>query len=232
MNFEIYCDENHPELFTSKNSTAHYLMIGSLWLPTELRSEIKDKIWALREKHNAWVEIKWCKVSKGKLPFYLELVELFQSYGQELRFRCIAVDHKSFDSRWHKNDNELGFYKFYYQLLHHWIADFNKYGIFCDIKTNRNLKRLLVLKDCLNKANLSASIYQVQALPSRSVVLMQLTDLLLGMSSSRLNKTLRVGSAKEQLVKRFEQYRGGELAPTPRTENKFNIFKINLQGGW
>lgn len=33
MDFEVYCDENHPELFTSQNPSADYLMIGSLWLP-------------------------------------------------------------------------------------------------------------------------------------------------------------------------------------------------------
>ena len=26
--------------------------------------------------------------------------------------------------KYHQNDQELGFYKFYYQVLHHWIFDF------------------------------------------------------------------------------------------------------------
>lgn len=232
MDFEVYCDESHPELFTSKKPTARYLMIGSLWLPIELRSELKQKIWALREKHLAWGEIKWRKVSTGKLDFYFDLVDLFESYGEELRFRCIAVDHQTFDKNWHLNDDELGFYKFYYQLLHHWILDFNSYNIFADIKTNRDRDRLVTLKDCLSHSNLSADIKQVQALPSRDVVLIQLADLFLGMASSRLNETLNQGSAKEQLVERLERHLGKKLEPTYRSENKFNIFRIDLQGGW
>ena len=62
MEFEVYCDEAHPDLFTSANPTAQYLMIGSLWLPADLRDELKTKIKALREKHSAWGEIKWTKV--------------------------------------------------------------------------------------------------------------------------------------------------------------------------
>jgi|GEM_PF-1581744 len=58
MEFEVYCDENHPELFTSQKPTANYLMIGSLWLPAELRDEIKARIWSLRKEHKVWGEIK------------------------------------------------------------------------------------------------------------------------------------------------------------------------------
>ena len=62
MEFEVYCDEANPDLFTSAKPKAQYLMIGSLWLPADLRDEIKTKIKALREKHSAWGEIKWTKV--------------------------------------------------------------------------------------------------------------------------------------------------------------------------
>ena len=40
-------------------------MIGSLWLPAELRGEIKSRIHALRQRHSAWGEIKWTKVSRN-----------------------------------------------------------------------------------------------------------------------------------------------------------------------
>jgi len=232
VDFEVYCDENHPELFTSQKPKADYLMIGSLWLPAELRDDIKAKIWLLRKQHGIWGEIKWRKVSRGGLDFYKAVTDLFESYGEQLRFRCIAVDRKQFDGNWCQGDNELGFYKFYYQVLHHWIFDFNRYTVFCDVKTNRDLQRLHVLKDCLNKANITADVTCIQALPSQQVVLIQLTDLLLGMASARLNKTLQQGSAKEQLVEHMEQKLNRAIASTPRAENKFNVFKINLQGGW
>jgi len=233
MRFEVYCDEAMPDLFTSRNPRARYLMIGSLWLPADLRNDIKQKITKLREQHGVWGEIKWTKVSRARLPFYLDLIDLFEAYGMDLRFRCIAVDSQQVDMRWHDHDEELGFYKFYYQMLHHWILDFNEYRIFCDTKTNRDPKRLATLARCLSNANLSAEIANIQALPSRQLVLIQLCDLLLGAASSRINNTLRPGSAKESLVKRLEGHLGVErLAPTWRDAEKFNIFKIRLQGGW
>jgi hypothetical protein len=232
MHFEVYCDEAFPDLFTSRSPKARYLMIGSLWLPAECREDMKAKIKTLRERHNAWGEIKWSKVSQSKLPFYIDLVELFFGYGDNLRFRCIAVDREQVNLELHAGDHELGFYKFYYQLLHHWILDFNIYSIFCDTKSNREKDRLHELRRVLNNANLSASIGGVQALPSKQVVLIQMADLLLGAASSRMNETLSAGSAKEELVLALEGRLGQSLGPTFQIARKFNIFKINLRGGW
>lgn len=232
MKFEVYCDEANPDVLTSENPRARYLMIGSLWLPVDLRNEIKARVRALRQSHQAWGEIKWSKVSPNRKDFYVELVDLFVSYGDNLRFRCIAVDRTQLNLALHDNDGELGFYKFYYQLLHHWILDFNDYRIFCDVKSNRDLKRLPTLAQCLSKANLSSNIESIQSLHSDEVVLIQLCDLLLGAASSRINNTLRDGTAKSAVVRRLETALGGPLAPTHKTEEKFNIFQIRLQGGW
>ena len=232
MLFEVYCDEAHPDLFTSGKPRAQFLMIGSLWLPARLRVDIKRDIHALRAQHQAWGEIKWSKVSPNRRTFYLDLINLFLRYGDELRFRCIAVDRDHVNLELHDDDGELGFYKFYYQLLHHWILDFNEYAIYCDVKTNRDPKRLAVLQRCLSYANLSSEIAQVQSLPSREVVLIQLTDLLLGATSSRLNGTLHEGTVKAAVVRHLELGLGRRLAPTQKGEDKFNVFRIQLQGGW
>ncbi len=232
MQFEVYCDEANPDVLTSEKPRARHLMIGSLWLPVELRNEIKSRIRTLRQHHQAWGEIKWSKVSPSRQAFYIELIDLFVGYGDNLRFRCIAVDHTQINLALHDNDGELGFYKFYYQLLHHWILDFNDYRIFCDAKSNRDPKRLPVLARCLSRANLTSSIENVQSLPSHEVVLIQLCDLLLGAASSRINDTLRAGTAKSAVVQRLESALGRPLAPTRKAEEKFNVFKIRLQGGW
>ncbi|WP_339865060.1 DUF3800 domain-containing protein [Paremcibacter congregatus] len=233
MKFDIYCDEAMPDLFTSQNPPAKYLMIGGLWLPSSLRDEAKEKIKSLRAQYDVWGEIKWTKVSPNKLDFYLSLVDLFMGYGMDMRFRCIAVDHTQVNMGMHANDGELGFYKFYYQLLHHWILDRNEYYIFSDTKSNRSLRRLKDLERCLNHANLLSSVENLQALPSRQVALIQLCDLLLGAASSRLNKTLNPGSAKEAVVKRLESHLNiSEITPTGRGKEKYNVFRILLGGGW
>jgi len=232
MKFEVYCDEANPDVLTSANPRVRHVMIGSLWVPEDLRNEIKSRVGALRQRHQAWGEIKWSKVSPNRLEFYVELIDLFFSYGGNLRFRCIAVDTTQLNMALNDGDGELGFYKFYYQLLHHWILDFNAYRIFCDVKTNRDPKRLPVLKRCLARGNLSSSINAVQSLPSHEVVPIQLCDLLLGAASSRVNETLGDGTAKAAVVRRLESSLGQTLGPTDKSEEKFNIFKIRLQGGW
>lgn len=235
MNFEIYCDESNPDVFkeAEKKQSRPYLLIGSIWLPADLRAEIKESISFLKKQHNCLGELKWSKVSITRLEFYKDLIDMFLGYGLDLRFRAIAVEAEKVNWEIHGNDNELGFYKFYYQLIHHWILDFNNYNVFCDTKTNRDATRLPTLKRCLQNSNLLSEINSVQALPSSEVVIMQLTDFFLGMVNARLNKAIQEGGAKDQVIKHLEQRLGiSELAPTSKTEEKFNIFRIKLAGGW
>ena len=233
MNFEVYCDESHPDLLTSRKSHAKYLVIGSLWLPADLRQPIKERVTELRRKHEVWGEVKWSKVSKNKLAFYLELADLFFAFAYDLRFRCIAVEAEKINMALHENDHELGFYKFYYQLLHHWILEHNSYRFFLDVKTNRDPKRYAVLEDVLRHSNVLARVNDLQALPSHQVVLIQLTDFLLGAASARLNDSAQEGSASYKIIEHLEsRLNVKRLQPTAKGEQKFNIFKIRLEGGW
>ena len=123
MKFEVYCDESRPDLFASKRSSARHLVIGSLWFPADLRAGYKEELHKLRDRFKVGGEFKWNKVSPSRADFYRELVDWFFSRGEDLRFRCIAVDREQVDLKlFHEDDQELGFYKFYYQLLHHWIC--------------------------------------------------------------------------------------------------------------
>ncbi len=235
MKFEVYCDESHPDVFSSSSpAKGKFLMIGSLWLPADLRPVLKKQIGSLKKEFAFSHEIKWHKVHASREEFYQSLINLFLSHGELLRFRCIAVESGKIDLvNFHNNDQELGFFKFYYQVLQHWILAFNKYVVFCDAKTNRDGGRFQTLQKVLRNANLSSDILSVQALPSHEVLLLQLTDFLLGMASSRLNESVEKGSIKDRLIeyleKRLDRQR---LEPTSKSEQKFNIFKIHLEGGW
>jgi len=233
MNFEVYCDESRPDLFCSQNPKSRHLLIGSLWLPASYRNRIKSDIQNLREKHDTWGEIKYSKASPSRMLFYQALIDLFISYKLNLRFRCIVVDRSLVNMSLINNDSELGFYKFYYQLLQHWILDFNEYRIFCDLKTSRDPRRLEVLQRCLQYSNLSSDLQDIQALPSSQVVLIQLCDLLLGITSARLNNLLKKDSSKIKLAEHLEEkLEINKISPTPRDAKKFNVFKIQLHGGW
>ena len=209
------------------------MVIGSLWLPSAHREELKAEIHTLRNRHKIGGEFKWGKLSHSKVDFYLDLLDLFFAQGNELRFRCISVARERVDLfQYHEGDQELGFYKFYYQLLHHWILDLNEYQFFCDFKLNRDRSRLHVLQRCLDYANLTSRILDVQAVKSEESVLLQFSDVLTGAASARLNQSLTEGTAKCRFVHELEERLGRKICPTWRSEQKFNVFEIQPGGGW
>ena len=233
MKFDVYCDESRPDLLGSKCPSGQYMLIGSLWLPREDRETLKNEIHALRSRYKIGGEFKWQKVSPSRQDFYMELVKWFHEQGERLRFRCIVVDKNQVDLKlYHEDDQELGFYKFYYQLLHHWILDCNEYAFFADFKCSRRRDRLRVLQRCLGLANLSSTVTTVQAIRSEESVLIQLTDVLTGMAGHRLNGPVRFDSAKTKVLEHFEKSLGRKVCATTKGEPKFNVFRINLSGGW
>jgi len=230
---EIYCDESRPDLFTSKNIYDKYLLIGGLKCLSCDREYIKERINKIKSDFNVKTEFKWNKVSKRKLEFYKHLIDLFFDLEDKIRFRCIAVEADKMDlEHFHDSDAELGFYKFYYQLLNNWILDYNEYNIFTDLKTNREKNRLNILCNYLDNSKLFAYVNSVQALPSRQVVLLQMTDLILGIAGARLNKSTKEFSAKSELLNYFESKLGHQINSTPKEEIKFNVFIIILQQRW
>lgn len=233
MIFDVYCDESRPDLLSSRHPKAKYMLIGSLWLQKDLREKFKREIHDLRNKHKIGGEFKWQKVSPSRIKFYKELIGWFNAMGEQLRYRCIVVEHEQVKLKlYHNNDQELGFYKFYYQLLHHWIYDFNEYYFFVDYKANRNRNALSDLQKCLDCANLSSEVKLVQAVHSKESVLIQLVDVLTGLAAYRLNGSVNGNSAKCELLCEMERLLGNTIRATAKDSPKFNVFKIDLLGGW
>ncbi len=232
MKFEIYCDESSLEALSNKQ--AHdYTGIGGIWIPADQRAALKEGVGAIKSKYTIHGELKWQKVSPAYIDLYKEIVDFFFNAGY-IRFRVILVEAEKVDHiRFNSADAELGFYKFYYQLLQHWIFDFNEYVVFADLKQDRNKGRLKELEKVLDNANLTSDIKQVQGLPSHESLGIQLADILTGMVTAKFNKEYKPDSAKAQLIQYLEEkYLSREIAPTAKWEEKFNVFKINLQGGW
>lgn len=230
MDFEIYCDESGLEALTRKD--AHlFTAIGGIWMPADFRDTFKSEMNTIKAKYNVYGELKWNKVSPAFYELYKEIITYFLNCN-ELRFRAILIESKTVDHiKFNQKDAELGFYKFYYQLLHHWILDFNSYDIFLDYKLNRNKGRLNELKTVLCASNISAKIGRVQALDSSESLGIQLADILTGIVSAKFNKNT-TSKAKSDLIALVEKLVKREVAPTTKGEEKLNVFRINLQGGW
>lgn len=232
MNFEVYCDESGLEAL-SRREEHLYSAIGGIWLPEDNRADLKNGLKAVKEKHGIHGELKWQKLSPSYFELYKDIIDYFFQ-TEFIRFRVILIESSKVDHmRFNNTDAELGFYKFYYQLLHHWIFDFNDYNIFVDLKVNRDKNRLKELRNVLDLSNLTSGISQVQGLPSEQSLGIQLADVLTGLVAAKFNNEIKKGSAKDALIQHIEQNLIGKpIAPTPKWEEKFNVFKINLQGGW
>ncbi|MBT1704449.1 DUF3800 domain-containing protein [Chryseosolibacter indicus] len=231
MDFEVYCDESGLESLTRKD--AHlFTGIGGIWFPAEYRDHFKEQVSLIKEKHKVHGELKWKKVSPRYFDLYKDVIDFFFLTGY-LRFRVVLIESSKVDNiKFNNEDAELGFYKFYYQLLHHWIFDFNTYDVFLDLKINRNKGRLKELERVLDLSNLTSDIKQVQGLPSEQSIGIQLADVLTGLVTTKFNKEAK-GSAKLGLIQHIEEkFLGKPIAPTSKWDEKFNVFKINLKGGW
>lgn len=229
MDFEIYCDESRQDLFKTPVPGENYILIGGICIKAADRQNFKKDVKDIRISHKILSEFKWNKVSPSKIDFYLDLITFF--FDHEIRFRTVVLRADELSAvKFHQADNELMFYKFYYQLLHHWILDKNKYRIFVDTKTNRVHNRLKTLKECLANANLLSEV-DVQALPSEQVDFIQLADLLIGAVSYKFHN--RSGSkAKLKIINNIESRLGRKISPTTRADQKFNVFRFRPGGGW
>jgi len=231
MNFEVYCDESGLEALKRKDAH-NFMAIGGVWMPEICRDEFKEAIKLIKMKYNIAGELKWHKFSPAYFDLYAEIIDFFFKKDY-LRFRVLLVESAKVDNfRFNSSDAELGFYKFYYQLLHHWIYDFNEYHIFLDLKVNRDKGRLKLLEKVLRLSNLSSKVEHVQGLPSDQSLGIQLADILTGLVAAKFNNET-TSKAKLALIAHIEQHwLETSISPTAKWEEKFNVFKINLQGGW
>ncbi len=231
--YEIYCDESRQELFYDKEkSRSGYTLIGGIWLDASQRQRVKSDIKKLREQHGLFSEFKWTKVSEKRLGFYTDVVGYFFRESA-LKFRTIVLRSDELDAiKFHEGDHELMFYKFYYQLIKHWLEDGNSYRVFVDLKTSRKRDRLNVLRDCLKYSNLAARIEFVQALPSSQVDFLQLADLLIGAVGARFNDQTKSPAKRELLTLAEVRLQRPMNRPTSRDYLKFNVFRWHPGSRW
>jgi hypothetical protein len=230
MIFEIYCDESGLEAINDK-SAHKYCAIGGIWIPEQYRPILKEKINSIKHEYNIYGELKWNKVSPFTIQCYKDVIDYFFSTPR-IRFRAIIIESSKIDNNVFNNgDAELGFYKFYYQLINHWITENNEYRIFLDHKINANKDRVNELGKILQNSNINANVKYAQAIHSHESVAIQLADILTGIVFAKFNKKT-TSPAKLELIELVEKHLCKEIQETRRLEEKFNVFNINLRKGW
>lgn len=232
---EIYCDECRQDLISNKksiNEHNQYIVLGGIWIAKEYREDFKNQFKALQTKYNVYGEVKWNKVSNSKLEFYKKVVKLFFKYSEDkVSFRSIVIDAKKIDvDMYDKGSSELGFYKFYYQLIYHKVENNDQYSIFLDYRKDKSKRRAYELKQFINKKCKNNIIENVQFINSKESILLQVEDVIMGAVGYKFNYGYKGKSkAKNEIVKLIEKYQ--IIDETSKNEKKFNIFKIKLKEG-
>jgi len=223
--FNIYCDEScHLEHDREK-----VMVLGAMWCPLSKTQEINKRIREIKRRHGLAgdFEIKWTKVSKSKVQFYLDLVDYFFD-DDDLHFRAVVIPDKSkLDHVRFGQDHDTWYYKMYFCLLSALIESENCFRIYLDMKDTRSNPKIEKLYEVLANAQYDferSIIARLQAVRSHEVAILQLTDLLVG-AISYANRRLSGNAGKLEVIEHIkERSRLSLVRSTLLRETKLNIF--------
>lgn len=222
--YNIYCDEsNHLEF-----DKAPVMVLGSVFLPKEKTRAINERIKEIKQKYGIKpnTEIKWIKVSKNKLQFYLDIVDYFFDTA-DLHFRAVIIDKKLLNHKKFNQTHDQFYYKIYFELLSKILDPQNIYSIYLDIKDTRGGEKVAKLKEvlCHSMYDFDGKIIKnIQQVRSHEIQTLQLADLLIG-AMQFLNNTNVKSEAKKAVIERIRERSGYDLTKsTLLREPKTNIF--------
>ena len=221
----VYCDEScHLE-----NDQMRAMVLGAVWCPASHRAMLSRKVKALKKQYGLppQFEIKWVKVSPGKLDFYRALLDLFFDEPL-LHFRGLVVPDKQAlnHGRFAQNHDDF-YYKMWYLVLDRLIDPSQHYRIFLDIKDTQGQAKVAKLHDVLCSANYDfdwSVIEKIELVHSHDVLLLQLADLLIG-AVGYVHRGLQESPAKLALVSHLRHRSGLRLEQSSLLKaEKFNLF--------
>ncbi|HOW51329.1 MAG TPA: DUF3800 domain-containing protein [bacterium] len=222
----IYCDEScHLE-----HDGRKYMVLGAMWCKKEHAHACFEDIRAIKRGHGIPIhrEIKWSKVSDAQLSYYQNLVDYFFR-SPHLSFRALSADKEGLDYNAFAMTHDGWYYRMYYTMLKP-ILEMNEgahFAIYLDIKDTRSFRKIKTLQEVLCTSigdRQQVIVERIQAVDSKEVALVQLTDLFIGALAYYLSGH-NDSPAKVALIKKIRQQCGYYLRyNTPREARKFNLF--------
>jgi Protein of unknown function (DUF3800) len=219
--YNFYCDEScHLE-----NDNMPYMLLGYVSVAYNQLKRHSQRIKELKKKHNFYGEIKWSKVANSQHKFYNDLIDYF--FDSDLSFRAIVINKSQINNGNFEQDFNTFYYKMYYQLINHKLDTLSNYNIYLDIKDTLSASKMNELKSILQTK--FGVIRNLQNIHSHESIFLQLTDLIMGAISYHLRGIGKV-KAKTDLINRIQRHSNHQLQKsTPKTEEKLNLFFIELQ---
>lgn len=226
----VYCDES-----THLPNDGHpYMVLGAIVCPVSLTKEATHRLVELREKHGLPkdFEIKWSKVSAGKVDFYLDVIDYFFD-DDDLEFRAVVAPKAGLNHANFGQTHDDWYYKMMFYLVRNVVSSTGKTHIYLDKKDTRGGTKVSKLHDVIANAHYDfnrRNIHRVQIVESHHVGLLQLSDLLLG-AVNYANRGLNTNQAKLRVIERVRNRSGITLTQTTLlSATKFNIFRWQPQG--
>ena len=225
--YNIYCDEScHLE-----NDGIPVMVLGGVYCGAEKVRRISHAIRELKRQYGLApdFEVKWTKVSRGKIDFYRALIALFLQ-DDTLHFRGILIpDKRTLDHGRFGQDHDKWYYKMYYVMLRYVFSAPNRYRIYLDIKDTRGGHKVRHLHEVLCNSLHDfdrETVERVQQIRSHESELLQLTDLLTGAIAYE-NRKLTGNEAKLALIADLKTALGPDaLSQTSAFQNrKFNLLR-------
>jgi hypothetical protein len=205
------------------------MVLGAVACPVEKTREIAARIRELKVQHHlpASFEIKWSKVSKGRLDFYLSVLDYFFD-DDDLSFRALVVPDKSaLDHEGFGQTHDDFYYKMYFDMLKVLLDPACRYNVYLDIKDTRSNAKTQHLHEVLANSAYDFQrqiVQRIDLVRSEQVQQVQLADLLIG-GLSYLHRGLSSNPAKTALVSRMqERSRYSLRKSTLLRERKVNLF--------
>ncbi len=239
MVYHIYCDE-------SRQSKDRYMVLGGIIIPQKNIDEFNATMHNFRIDQNMHAELKWTKVSNQKINEYKRFVDYFFALNNtdRLHFHCIIIDnHKVDHKRFSKGNKELGFYKFYYQLLLHSFG--KKYyrhddRFIVNLDYRNTTYSLDTLKTVLNRGMkkkfsiVTLLFVAVEPRNSKESEIIQINDIILGAIGFQKNGyhlLAHAKKAKKELALYIAEQAGldGLCKDSPWGKNRFTIWNFQLK---
>lgn len=241
----IYGDESCH--LSNDDPNQRFMILGGISCPFLEKNQVFKDIRKIKKDYNLpdKYEIKWTKISRARIDFYIELVQYF--FDKDfLNFRAVIIDKNLLDYdlyplmpedlNKYSSPHDKFYYKMYYLLLIKMFESQNSYNIFIDIKDSQSSRKNKKLEDICNQIRKDVPSERPQEIiikqvRSHEVELIQLTDLFIG-ALSYINRGLSTNIEKIIILKKIQELAGYPLIEsTYPSEIKFNILKWKPKGG-
>ncbi|HEY2329565.1 MAG TPA: DUF3800 domain-containing protein [Verrucomicrobiae bacterium] len=235
-----YCDE-------SRQTSERFMVLGGMAIPESLAASFNASIAQCRHENRMTAEFKWRKVSRAKINEYKKFIDCFFALNNtsHAHFHALIIDTNQINYSRFGCDKEVGFYKFYYQLLLHcfgknYCKAYPDNRILTYLDYRNSSYPLSKLKEILNFG--MNKKFQVATDPFRSVEPrdshhcqpIQIVDVLIGAIGYKKNGfDLIAGAseAKKELAMYIQSKSGLHdfTQSTPLSVQRFTVWNFRLQ---